>query len=227
MTNVSGHKPLALAMGLGRRTRVMFPGSNSMLKYCRLFENLDSRLGSVGLPKMKTAKHSQRALAVPSGWAAPASDGRRWDCQSTRGMAVPIPTREHHGSSIKEDLAWRRGHGSRTHLLGRAMESFHGASLEPPGISHGEAQIYINHRKWTSGGSAAGSCSTNHKDIGTLYLIFAGCAGLIGGVMSMAMHYQLMTLGSPLSGARPSGLFACRVGFWDARREGCAGHGLP
>ncbi len=43
--------------------------------------------------------------------------------------------------------------------------------------------------------------STNHKDIGTLYLIFAGCAGVIGGTMSVIMRYQLMTPGSHLFGA--------------------------
>ncbi|MBV8090064.1 MAG: cbb3-type cytochrome c oxidase subunit I, partial [Alphaproteobacteria bacterium] len=43
--------------------------------------------------------------------------------------------------------------------------------------------------------------STNHKDIGTLYLTFAICAGLIGGTLSMPMRYQLMRPGGDLFGA--------------------------
>jgi cytochrome c oxidase subunit I len=38
--------------------------------------------------------------------------------------------------------------------------------------------------------------STNHKDIGTLYLIFSVCAGIIGGILSVIMRVQLMHPGS-------------------------------
>ena len=37
--------------------------------------------------------------------------------------------------------------------------------------------------------------STSHKDIGTLYLVFAICAGLIGGVFSLIMRLELQNPG--------------------------------
>lgn len=42
--------------------------------------------------------------------------------------------------------------------------------------------------------------STNHKDIGTLYLIFAICGGLFGGVLSVIMRLQLAHPGGLLLG---------------------------
>ncbi|MBT4879403.1 MAG: cytochrome c oxidase subunit I [Alphaproteobacteria bacterium] len=42
--------------------------------------------------------------------------------------------------------------------------------------------------------------STNHKDIGTLYFIYAIVGGLLGGVLSMVIRYQLAVPGSHLLG---------------------------
>ena len=42
--------------------------------------------------------------------------------------------------------------------------------------------------------------STNHKDIGTLYIVFAIIGGILGGAASMIIRAQLMHPGSLVLG---------------------------
>jgi cytochrome c oxidase subunit I len=52
-------------------------------------------------------------------------------------------------------------------------------------------QAHADHAHGTPGFFVRWFCSTNHKDIGTLYLIFAIIGGLIGGLFSLLMRIQL------------------------------------
>src|SRR5262245_46481492 len=50
------------------------------------------------------------------------------------------------------------------------------------------------------GGWRRWAYSTNHKDIGTMYLVFAIVGGIVGGLLSVAMRMELMQPGMQIFG---------------------------
>src|SRR5262249_61262167 len=57
--------------------------------------------------------------------------------------------------------------------------------------AHGAHDDHAAHDNHTPSGWRRFVYSTNHKDIGTMYLVFAMVAGVIGGFMSVAIRMEL------------------------------------
>lgn len=62
-------------------------------------------------------------------------------------------------------------------------------------MSHDAASQATDHDSHTPSGWRRWVYSTNHKDIGTMYIIFAIVAGLVGGTMSLLMRLELQEPG--------------------------------
>jgi cytochrome c oxidase subunit 1 len=58
------------------------------------------------------------------------------------------------------------------------------------------------HHDHTPKGPMRWLCSTNHKDIGTMYLCFSMVAALIGGLFSVIMRMELQSPGVATPGRR-------------------------
>ncbi|MFQ5939279.1 MAG: cbb3-type cytochrome c oxidase subunit I, partial [Alphaproteobacteria bacterium] len=67
-------------------------------------------------------------------------------------------------------------------------------------MAYGNTAIAVGEQEARPTGWRRWLYSTNHKDIGTMYIIFAVVMGVIGGLMSVLMRMELMEPGDQVFG---------------------------
>src|SRR6266567_2854779 len=97
----------------------------------------------------------------------------------------------------------RRDKGGRTarskgYCKGTARQDLKMATSATTHDDHAHGNVHDDHAHDHPTGWRRFVYSTNHKDIGTMYLVFAIIAGIIGAAMSIAIRFELMYPGVQL-----------------------------